>query len=224
LEGILHNHLTTRGYKIRTARTDGALYLRGDRNRFSLLGTLVSHLGVVILVPGVLLSGFLGWREELTVHAFHPTQSTKLASLALIHEGFTIERYANGSASDYVAQIRLIPRDGSERLLSLRVNQPLHHNGVTIHLSGYQQAGEGYLLSLLLVHDPGYSPVLVACFLIFLGMTVSFNFPHRCIHIKLEEDGLLSLAGRTDRRDYDFDDEFSALEEELRHLIHSAPA
>jgi cytochrome c biogenesis protein ResB len=223
MEDILYDRLTTRDYKVQTARTEDATYLRGDRNRFSSLGTLVSHLGVVILVLGVLMSSLLGWREELIVHPFHPTRSTKLATLAFMHDGFTIERYADGSASDYVAQILLLPSDGSERQHSLRVNQPVHEQGLTILLRGYQQVGEDYLLSLLIVHDPGYGLLLVAGFLILLGMTISFNFPHRCIHIKLEKAGPLYLAGQADRRDYNLDVEFSALVEELRHSIPTVP-
>jgi cytochrome c biogenesis protein len=223
MEKLLYDHLSTRGYKVKMARTDEAIYLRGDHNRFSPLGTLISHLGAVILVLGVLLSNLLGWQEELIVHPYHPTQPTTLTSLALIQDGFTIERYADGSASDYVAQIRLIPKDGPERHQSLRVNQPIHDQGVTIHLQGYQQVGEDYLLSLLIVHDPGYPLVLAAAFLILLGMTTSFNFPHRCIHIKLEKDGSSYLAGRADRRAYDFDNEFKTFVEELRQSKPTAP-
>jgi cytochrome c biogenesis protein len=222
-EDILYDRLSTRGYKVRTTRTDDALYLRGDRNRFSPLGTLISHLGVVLLVPGVVLSSLLGWQEELVVHPFHPTQSTKLATLALMYDGFTIERYTDGSASDYVAQIRLFLSDGPERQLSLRVNQPIHDQGVRIHLQGYQQVGDDYLLSLLMVHDPGYPLTLAAAFLVLLGMTISFNFPHRCIHIKLEKDGPVYLAGRAERRDYDLEDEFGKLVEELRRSIPPVP-
>ncbi len=223
LENIIYDRLTVRDYKVQMARTDDVIYLRGDRNRFFSLGTLVSHLGVVILVLGVLLSSLLGWREELIVHPFHPTQSTKLTTLALMHDGFTIERYADGSASDYIAHILIQPSDGSERQQSLRINQPLHDQGVTIHLQGYQQVGEDYLLSLLVVHDPGYGLVIVAGLLILLGMTISFNFPHRRIHIKLEKDGPLHLAAQADRRDYNLDDEFSALVEELRRSIPIVP-
>ena len=223
MENLIHDHLSSKGYKIQRAHTDEAIYLRGDRNRFSPLGTLISHLGAVILVLGALLSSLLGWQEELIVHPYHSTRPTILPSLALIQDGFTIERYADGSASDYVARIRLIPKDGPERHQILRVNQPVHTRGAMILLHGYQQAGNDYLLSLLIVHDPGYPLVIAAALLILLGMTTSFNFPHRCIHIKLEKDGSSYLAGRADRRAYDFDDEFSVLAEQLGSSKHTKP-
>jgi cytochrome c biogenesis protein ResB len=223
MENLIHDHLSSRGYKIQRAHTDEAIYLRGDRNRFSPLGTLISHLGAVVLVLGVLLGSLLGRQEELIIHPYHPTQPTTLPSLALIQDGFTIERYADGSASDYVAQIRLIPKDQPERHQILRVNQPIHARGVTILLHGYQQVGNDYLLSLLIVHDPGYPLVIAAAFLILLGMTTSFNFPHRCIHIKLEKDGSSYLAGHADRRAYNFDDEFGAFVEQLSPSKPTAP-
>ena len=223
MENILYDHLSSRGYKVQMARTDEAIYLRGDRNRFSPLGTLISHLGTVILVLGVFVSSLLGWQEELILHPYHPTQPTRLTSLAIIQEGFTIERYLDGSASDYVAQIRLIPQDRPEQYQSLRVNRPVHAHGMMILLHGYQQVGDDYLLSLLIIRDPGYGFVLIAGFLILLGMTTSFNFPHRCIHIKLEKDGSSYLAGRADRRAYDFDDEFSTFVEQLGPSKATAP-
>ena len=49
----------------------------------------------------------------------------------------------------------------------------------------------------------------------FLGLTVSFNFPHCCVRARIEPGGVLHLAGRAERRAYGFEREFEALVKEL---------
>jgi hypothetical protein len=58
---------------------------------------------------------------------------------------------------------------------------------------------------------------------VFLGMTMSFNFPNCCIYARLMPDGFLRLAGRADRRAYDFDYEFQALMRELEGKMVKNP-
>jgi hypothetical protein len=90
-------------------------------------------------------------------------------------------------------------------------------------------------VTLLTVHDPGYGVVITAGFLLLLGLTVSFNFPHCCIHARIEPqgacpelaegacpelaEGTLRLAGRADRRACGFGREFEALVEEIKRAV-----
>jgi cytochrome c biogenesis protein ResB len=97
----------------------------------------------------------------------------------------------------------------------VRVNEPLICRSVELHLSGYAGTEGQYTVTLLAVRDPGYGLVVVAGFLLLLGLTVGFNFPHCWIHARVEPEGTLRLAGRTDERAGDFGREFAALVTEI---------
>jgi len=77
-------------------------------------------------------------------------------------------------------------------------------------------------VTLLAVRDPGYGLVIAAGFLLLLGMTVSFNFPHACVRARIGPPGTLCLAGQADRRAHGFEREFAGLVEEIGRAAQSA--
>ena len=50
---------------------------------------------------------------------------------------------------------------------------------------------------------------------------MSFNFPHCWVHARIEPEGVLRLAGRADRRAYDFGREFEALVKEIKRMVEA---
>jgi len=199
------------------ATTDRPLvYLRGDRSRLALLATLVTHLAVSLLLAGVALSGGYGWREEVMLGPGEAAEIGHGSGVAVRNAGFTVERYPDGSAAGYEAQIACITEGQSAASRRIRVNEPLTYGPVRLYLRGYGGTEGQHSITLLAVHDPGYGPVIVAGFLLLFGMAVSFNFPHCCVRARIEPDGTVCLAGRADRRAYDFGREFTELVEEVR--------
>jgi hypothetical protein len=97
----------------------------------------------------------------------------------------------------------------------LGVNQPLAYAGVGFYLRGYGERDGGHAVTLLAVRDPGYTLVILAGFLLFLSLTLSFNFPRGWIQAGVEPDGTLHLAGWAERRAYDFGREFTTLVGEM---------
>ena len=218
---LLKKKLTQRGFRVHSTIDRGFLHLRGDRNHLSPLATLISHLGVVLLLLGTLLSSALGWKEELTIK---PNQSANLYNLPEVmirHEGFTIERYPDGSAADYESLIVLSHGEQEIARRSLSLNDPLSFDGVSFLLYGFSVAEGDYTLTILASFDPGRGPVFSAGFLLLIGFTVRFNFPHCSIHAQLGPDGTLKLAGRAERRACDFGREFTTLVDEISQGIQN---
>lgn len=218
---LVREHLTQHGFHITTDQPTNQLtnqqtiHLRGDRYPLSHLATLVTHLAVLLLALGALLTGRFGWRETLTLTPGATVEVGHASGLTLRNEGFAIERYPDGSAAGYEATVSVLA-GGQEALRGIiRVNAPLAYRGIRLYLQSYARRPEGTELTLLAVHDPGYGLVLSAGFLLLLGITVSFYFPHACIHARIKPDGTLRLAGRADRRAWDFEREFAGLVEEI---------
>ena len=102
---------------------------------------------------------------------------------------------------------------------SIRVNEPLNYRGVQLLLQAYAETPDGTSVTLLAVRDPGYGPVVLAGFLLLLGMTVTFNLPHCRVHARIEPQGTVRLAGRAGRRAHGFGREFTALVKEIRRAV-----
>jgi len=210
--------LEARGLRVRSYMDGNVHHFRADRYRFSPLGSLVSHLGAILLLLGTVISSTFSWRAEVTIE---PGQDAGLPMIGwrIFNDGFEIKRYPDGSVADYVAQVKVTDLGRVIAQGEVRLNQPLIVGARGIYLMGFVPAGEGVAITLRIVRDPGYSLVIAAGFLVLLGMTVSFNFPHCCIFARLESDGTLLLAGRADRRAGNFNSEFQALRTELEAKI-----
>jgi cytochrome c biogenesis protein ResB len=207
----LYECLRQRGFRIRAETVGDCIYWRGDRNRPARLATLVTHLAVLLLLGGVILSRGYGWQKIVTIA---PTETVTLADagdVAVRNNGFTITRYPNGNVANYEAHVTVSGANQSARQGPIRLNQPLVYNGLGFYLHGYGETVNGYSITLLAVRDPGYGLVIAAGFLLLFGMTISFNFPHAWINARFEPDGTLRLAGWAERRAYDFDREFVML-------------
>lgn len=211
LPHVARKGLEERGFRVRSQAAGDFTYLRGDRNRLAALATLVTHLAVLLLLLGTVLTSGFGWREGLTVEPEGTAQVEHRSQLAVQNEGFDIGRYPDGSAAAYQAQVTIY--DGTRAVMrgTVATNEPLKFGDVGFYLRGYAERETGYGLNLLVVHDPGYGFVIAAGFLLLLGLTVSFNFPHSWIQVRTEPDGSLHMAGWAERRAYDFEREFSEL-------------
>ena len=101
--GIVRESLERRGFRVRGEDAGDIFYLRGDRNRLAPLATLVTHLAVLLLLLGAVLSSGYGWREEITIGPGETVEIGHGSGLALRNEGFTVVRYPDGSAAGYEA-------------------------------------------------------------------------------------------------------------------------
>jgi cytochrome c biogenesis protein ResB len=227
--GVVRKSLAQRGYVVRSEMDGGVIHMRGDRNRLAPLATLLTHAAVVVLVAGVAVSDVRGWREALTLlpgeevevqaaghwRGKRPHQSDGESGLWVRNEGLTISHYADGRVAGYDAEV-VISEGGLDAMCGhVRLNQPLSYRGVAFTLRSYTSHDEGHSVTLQAARDPGYGLVVVAGLLMFLGMTVSFNLPFCCIHVRIQPGGILRLAGRADRRAWRFEPEFAALVREI---------
>ena len=218
LPRIVRECLEQRGFRVRTEvapTNQPTIHLRGDRYRLSPLATLVTHLAVLLLLVGAVLSSGYGWRERVTIGPGETAEVGHGSNLALRDEGFIVARYPDGSVASYEAEISITEGDREVKRSRVRVNEPLTYGGVGLYLQSYAGTEDRYSVTLLAVHDPGYGLVITAGFLLLLGLTVSFNFPHCWVHARIGPQGTLRLAGRADRRAYDFGREFEALVKEI---------
>lgn len=212
---LVREVLERHGFHVRPKSQGDLACLRGDRNRLAPLGTLITHLGTLALIVGIGLSSAYAWREEVTVEPGDRARVGHGTGLTLGYRSFVITHYPDGSAAGYRADVVIVDGDQEAKVGSIGINEPLTHRDVGFYLRSYAETDAGPTLTLLAVHDPGFSLVILAGLSLLLGMTVTFNFPHCWVRIRVEPGGMLHAAGRGDRRAWNFDHEFRAMVGEL---------
>ena len=214
---ILRQHLEQRGFKTRVSEVEATdrpvVCLRGNRNQLAPLATLVTHLAVLLMLLGAVLSNGYGWREELTIEPGETVEVGHESRLAVRNDGFSVVRHPDGSIAGYEAQVAVLEAAKIPKVVhgEVGINEPLIYGSIGIHLHGYQGAEGRTNVTLLVVRDPGYALVIAAGFLLLLGLTVTFNFPHCWVRARIGPDHTLHLAGGARRRLCDFEGEFATL-------------
>jgi cytochrome c biogenesis protein len=125
------------------AADDGTSWIYGDRNRWTKLATLVSHLGLILFLVAGLVTARLGDEQGLVV-ADGDTLSVQpigTPGLLLVQNlGFSAPGIETGSPADFTTDLAVY-RDG--QLLArktIRVNDPLTVAGYTFHQNGFGPA------------------------------------------------------------------------------------
>jgi cytochrome c biogenesis protein ResB len=222
LSELVVQALEKRGYRLQaaTSQSQGIQYLRGDRNRLAYTGTLFTHVSVLLLLVGVIVSNVFGWNERVTVGPEAATALEHHPEITIESQDFRIERHPDGSAASYQASLS-ISAPGKQSISTISVNNPRDFAGVDFYLMGYSRSepDNQTTLELLAKYDPGFYLVVISGLLLLLGMCLSFYFPPSCVHARIEGEQLLSLAGQANRRAYDFGVEFDHLVEELARKL-----
>ena len=125
------------------AGPDGATFLYGDRNRWTKLATLISHLGLILFVVAGLVTAKLGDEQGLVVAEGDTltVQPIGTPGLLLVRNfAFEAPGLDTGSPTDFTTDLGVY-RDG--QLVArkvIRVNDPLTVDGYTFHQNGFGPA------------------------------------------------------------------------------------
>ncbi|MBA2380645.1 MAG: cytochrome c biogenesis protein ResB [Chloroflexi bacterium] len=142
---------------VREAEVDGVQYLYGDRNRWTKLATLLSHMGLILfLVAGVVTWQFgdeqgmiIAEGDSLTVQPIGTPGLLIVKNYKFEAPGFL----ETGQATDFTTDLGVF-QNGTELVRkTIRVNDPLAIDGYTFHQNGFGPA------PVLLVSDLAGKPL-----------------------------------------------------------------
>lgn len=141
LETVLRRHR----FRVQAESRDGALYLFADRFSWAQFATFVSHLALLLLVLGTLLTKFGGeefqfWLGEGQSRPLFGTGGERQQMLVVVDD--VVARFNDeGQALDFRSVVR-VTRAGEEIAMGeVTVNGPLNAGGFRVHQAAYWEHG-----------------------------------------------------------------------------------
>jgi cytochrome c biogenesis protein len=135
-----------RSQRFRTViETDGDdVHIYADRNRWAPFGTLFAHLAIVFIFAAALLGQLLGFRDSSFAAPIGRRMDVGYGTgLAIEAKSFT-DTYStqNGAPTDYASDLVLYKDGVQVAAQTIRVNQPMTYEGVSIFQSFYGPEAE----------------------------------------------------------------------------------
>jgi cytochrome c biogenesis protein len=130
-------------FRLREVEEGGVRYVYGDRNQYTKMATLLTHLGLILFLVAAVVTSRFGDEEPLALADGEsaPVQSIGTPGLLYVtNHGFQAPRREDGSFADFTTDLAVY-RDG--QLLGrkvIRVNDPLSVAGYTFHQNGFRPA------------------------------------------------------------------------------------
>jgi cytochrome c biogenesis protein len=131
-------------FRVREASgPDGARFVYGDRNRWTKLATLISHLGLILFLVAGLVTARFGDEQGLVVAEGDTltVQPIGTPGLLLVQNlGFDAPGLDTGSPSDFTTDLAVYSDGTMLARKTIRVNDPLTVGGYTFHQNGFGPA------------------------------------------------------------------------------------
>jgi len=136
--------LRKRGFRVRVASDDaGRRYLYGDRNQYTKMATLLTHLGLILFLVAAAVTSRLGDEQGLVVPEGESLTVQPIGTPGLLlvkNLAFAAPGLETGQASDFTTDLAVY-QDGKEiARKTIRVNDPLSIGGYTFHQNGFGPA------------------------------------------------------------------------------------
>jgi cytochrome c biogenesis protein len=139
-----------------SAPHSGATYVYGDRNRWTKLATLISHLGLILFLVAAAVTSRFGDEQGLVVAEGETmtVQPIGTPGLLLVRNlGFEAPGFETGTPTDFTTDLEVYQDGGLLARKVIRVNDPLAAGGYTFHQNGFGPA------PVLEIRDAGGDPL-----------------------------------------------------------------
>jgi len=124
--------LTRRLCRTLVEREEGMVYFYADRLWVE-AAALLGHVGLIVVLAGVVVTGRLGWREDAVT--LGPGQSYEIGhglDAVLRFEKLELDTYPDGSPKNYRTHLQIIEDDAEVEQI-IGVNRPFTYRGVSFY-------------------------------------------------------------------------------------------
>jgi cytochrome c biogenesis protein len=144
--GAVRSALRGQRFHVREAQSDGVQYLYGDRNRWTKLATLISHLGLILFLIAAVVTWQLGDEQGLVVAEGDTLTVQPIGTPGLLLvKNYRFEApgfLETGQARDFTTDLGVFQNGAEIARKTIRVNDPLEVAGYSFHENGFGAAPE----------------------------------------------------------------------------------
>ncbi|MBM7865497.1 hypothetical protein GTO89_01725 [Heliobacterium gestii] len=131
------------GYRVLSERKDGKSYISADRGRFGLWGSLLSHVGMLVILVGAVIGLYGGEEGQMPAEVGKSFRLADVPGLAItdameirVNDFKTIYR-EDGTIADWFSNLTLLENGQEIVTKEIQVNDPLEYRGYKIYQSFY---------------------------------------------------------------------------------------
>jgi len=133
LENVIITALKNKNYKIKMTSTG----LFGEKGKIGRLGSFITHLSILIILLGGIISSLGGFKEFIHLHEQKITQ-VPYTDLYIKLNKFWLEYYPNSQMiKDYKCNLTIIENKSEILAKTIEVNYPLAYKGIRFYLVNY---------------------------------------------------------------------------------------
>jgi cytochrome c biogenesis protein len=197
--GEIQRVLRKHGYAVRMQEQLDRTAIAASRGGISRFGPYLTHLGLLCLIAGGMLSGLLGHSEMVWLA---PGESWpgmgRGFTIRLVD--FEIPRNEQGQILQYRATVEVADPMRGDRVQVISVNHPLRHAGVSFYQTSYEAlpgrrgAAPRYATGLMARTSPGSGAIWIGFAVTTLGLLLSFYITHRRLWVVVDARAI-TLAG-----------------------------
>ena len=128
--------LRSRRYRTKERREDTETHLLAKKKISGIFGSDVVHLGLLVILVGGIISGFSGFRTNISLSEGEIVPVPG-ADFKLQLEEFRTEFHPNGSVKDWKSTLTVIENESPRLTKTIEVNHPLTYKGYVFYQSSY---------------------------------------------------------------------------------------
>lgn len=133
--------LKSRRYRVKAESADGFINMAAGKNRFSPLGTFLTHLSLILFVLGFLVTAVWGFRHAAFLVAEGSREDVGHGTgLSLMLKSFEDEYWPDGRPKDFRSEVVLYSEGREVAPALVRVNSPLSYHGVNFYQASFGTA------------------------------------------------------------------------------------
>lgn len=132
----LKKELSSRHYRLKEEVEENKAFLLARKRTLGLFGADFVHLGLLIILAGGIISGFGGFRKNLTLSEGDILDIPN-AEFKLRLDKFETEYYPDGNVRDWKSTLTVIENEKEILSKIIEVNHPLSYRGFVFYQSSY---------------------------------------------------------------------------------------
>ncbi|MBC9783167.1 cytochrome c biogenesis protein ResB [Heliobacterium chlorum] len=133
-----------KGYRVFTERESGKTYLYAEKGRFGIWGSLISHIGLLVILVGAVIGIYAGQEGQMPAEVHSTFHIRDVQGLGKVDEDFdvrvddfkTVYR-PDGSIQAWISRLTILDKGQELLTKDIEVNHPLEIRGFKIYQAFY---------------------------------------------------------------------------------------